>query len=156
MKSLFFSLVIQWLSAVELALLKGRHPLLEDIDISINPSKDFSFINGRGAKNKPGRRYRESSSLPLDKAPLNGYLIGPPVEVDSTDGKVGKSTEKEAEDSMDVKEEELEAGDESQVLQTAIVVMNMLDVSIPGTLNDEQKKKVQLIFDGFNLLPCIV
>eukprot|EP01018_Ginkgo_biloba_P027793 Gb_23959 [translate_table: standard] len=34
------SLVIEWLAAVELALLKGRHPLLKDIDITIKPPKD--------------------------------------------------------------------------------------------------------------------
>jgi uncharacterized protein len=143
---LFFAFVIQWLSAVELALLKGRHPLLDDIDISINPTKHFSFVTGGDTKNKPDRRYRESSPLPLNKVPLNGYLIGPPpVEVDSTNGKIGSNAVKEAEDSVHVKEE-VEAGDESQVLQTATVVMNMLDVTMPGTLNDEQKKKVGLIF----------
>ncbi|XP_078156673.1 uncharacterized protein LOC144552572 isoform X2 [Carex rostrata] len=139
-------LAIEWLSAVELALLKGHHPLLEDIDISINPSKDFSFVKSIGVKKKLGRRYRGSSSLPLNKTrknktPLNGYLIGPPVEVDSTNGKVGKSLEKEVEGSKDVKEEVVE-GEESQVLQMATVVMNMLDVTMPGTLNDAQKRKV--------------
>ncbi|XP_078156668.1 alpha/beta-Hydrolases superfamily protein isoform X3 [Carex rostrata] len=133
-------LAIEWLSAVELAFLKGRHPLLEDIDISINPSKDFSFV--KGAKSKPERRYKGSSSLPINKAPSNGYLIAPPVEVDSTNGKVGKSSEKAVEGSEDVKEEEVVEGEDSQVLQTATVVMNMLDVTMPGTLNDEQKKKV--------------
>ncbi|KAI3985246.1 hypothetical protein MKX01_039491, partial [Papaver californicum] len=32
-------LVIEWLTAVELGFLKGRHPLLEDVDVTINPSK---------------------------------------------------------------------------------------------------------------------
>ncbi|KAJ3704886.1 hypothetical protein LUZ61_008591 [Rhynchospora tenuis] len=141
-------LAIEWLSAVELALLKGRHPLLEDIDISINPSKSFSFVNGRGSKKKSDRRYREPSTLPLNKAPLNGYLIAPPVDVHSTNGKVEKSTEKEIGVSKDVKEEVVEEGEESQVLQTATVVMNMLDVTMPGTLNEEQKKKVLTAMEG--------
>ncbi|KAJ4791696.1 ARM repeat superfamily protein [Rhynchospora pubera] len=62
---------ILWLSAVELALLKGRHPLLEDIDISINPSKSFSFVNDKVLRKKSDRRYKEPSTLPLNKTPLN-------------------------------------------------------------------------------------
>ncbi|KAJ4745123.1 hypothetical protein LUZ62_079528 [Rhynchospora pubera] len=141
-------LAIEWLSAVELALLKGRHPLLEDIDISINPSKSFSFVNGRGSKKKSDRRYKEPSTLPLNKTPLNGYLIAPPVDVHSMNGKVEKSTEEEIGVSKDVKEEVVEEGEESQVLQTATVVMNMLDVTMPGTLNEEQKKKVLTAMEG--------
>jgi hypothetical protein len=61
--------------------------------------------------------------------------------VDSRNGKIDSSAVKEAEDSIDVKEV-VQAGDESQVLQTVTVIMNMPDVTKLDTLNDEQKKEV--------------
>ena len=49
-------------------------------------------------------------------------------------------------DSELVKEEEVSSvdGERGQGLQTAQVVMNMLDITMPGTLNRRKKQKVRL------------
>ena len=39
---------------MELGLLKGRHPLLKDVDVAINPSKSFALVKNR-ASNKSHR-----------------------------------------------------------------------------------------------------
>lgn len=46
----------------------------------------------------------------------------------------------EVEETKDVKDEEVEEEEKGQVLQTANVVTSALDVTMPGTLNDERKK----------------
>lgn len=43
----------------------------------------------------------------------------------------------------------------SQILQTAEFVMKMLDVTMPGTLEEEQKKKVFSFFHKIKLDPLI-
>ncbi|KAJ7565186.1 hypothetical protein O6H91_02G051900 [Diphasiastrum complanatum] len=39
------NVVFEWLGAVEMALLKGRHPLLENFDLTINPAQEQGFKN---------------------------------------------------------------------------------------------------------------
>ncbi|WZZ91064.1 hypothetical protein YC2023_119643 [Brassica napus] len=160
-------LFIQWLTAVELGLLKGRHPLLKDVDVTVNPSKGLVLSEAKTpekgitaqklaqvARGKtvngyyvdPSRKTLEDSyitpksSLPfgteLEKnvkintgsdEPVNGGVsTSGPVNVELVD-----------DDKSD--EEESERGD---MLQTAEVVVNMLDLTMPGTLKAEEKKKV--------------
>ncbi|KAL0346805.1 UNVERIFIED_CONTAM: Embryogenesis-associated protein [Sesamum calycinum] len=42
-------LTLEWLNAVELGLLKGRHPLLKDVDFTINPSKGLALMESRAS-----------------------------------------------------------------------------------------------------------
>lgn len=160
-------LAIEWLTAVELGLLKGRHPLLKDVDVTVNPSKGLVLSEAKTpekgitaqklaqvARGKtvngyyvdPSRKTLEDSyitpksSLPfgteLEKnvkintgsdEPVNGGVsTSGPVNVELID-----------DDKSD--EEESERGD---MLQTAEVVVNMLDLTMPGTLKAEEKKKV--------------
>ena len=159
---------MQWLTAVELGLLKGRHPLLTDIDVTVNPDKGLAVVeeirmdkidkvrqlldltrsdafNGYSvdpnqdlldeSKNDPSLHFRSKHDL---QSNLQGEGMssqvknGPLQQTSSTDadlieeGNVG---------SID--------GENGQVLRTAQVVINMLDVTVPGTLTEEQKKKVE-------------
>ncbi|XP_057420340.1 uncharacterized protein LOC130714462 isoform X2 [Lotus japonicus] len=159
-------LTIEWLTAVELGLLKGRHPLLTDLDVTINPSKGLSALE-EVSSDKKGN---VSKLLDLAQSDaFNGYSLGPTK--DSLEG--GKSNAsrqprsqqepqrnfEQVDISLQVKdgplqqtssdadstEEENDASvdsDHGQVLQTTQVVMNMLDVTMPGTLSEEKKKKV--------------
>ncbi|PON97046.1 CAAX amino terminal protease [Trema orientale] len=161
-------LTIEWLTAVELGLLKGRHPLLKDVDITINPSKGLAFMEGKTAKKtgKVTKLLDLSSSTALNRyntESLNDIL----EESDTTAGLIlrsGKDLQRKYEnedealqklengamertnsaDTESVKHEEISSIDSEtgEVLQTAQVVMNMLDVTMPGTLTEEKKKKV--------------
>ncbi|THG14594.1 hypothetical protein TEA_001306 [Camellia sinensis var. sinensis] len=103
-----------WLAVVELGLLKGRHPLLKDADVTLNPSKGLAWV--------------ESTSSDKSSRKSNGTL----EQASSVDVVL-------------VKDEGNSIADErGQVLQTAQVAMNMLDMTMPGTLNEEQKQKVLL------------
>ncbi|KAJ3677124.1 hypothetical protein LUZ60_002848 [Juncus effusus] len=156
-------LAIEWLSAVELSLLKGRHPLSKELDISINPSKGLPFINSttrdktlvkNNTNNKSQKRHTNPSSNSSNSSLVfNGSVVNHRYLVGPTDGNASKEKKeliKEGEslngDKKENEEQEeasvVDTEEESQVLQTASVVMNMLDVTMPGTLNDEKKKKV--------------
>ncbi|OAY76761.1 Embryogenesis-associated protein EMB8 [Ananas comosus] len=162
-------LAIEWLSAVELALLKGRHPLLKDVDITINPSKGLAFVDGGASDKKTSSENKvrgsndsatflashnipnRNSLLKLTQSnPVNGFLVDPLFNGDSRAENKENSRTKQATEldranrvgDMEQKQDSLVDSDESQVLQTAVVVMNMLDYTMPGTLNDEQKRKV--------------
>ncbi|KAI3857880.1 hypothetical protein MKX03_004982 [Papaver bracteatum] len=157
-------LVIEWLTAVELGFLKGRHPLLEDVDVTINPSKGLSLVEGISS-DEP----KNSSKIPnlSEYNALNSYELDPPEESDkvanvplrsqkqlpdhSETKKVGESDEPKHSSSPDaeaVEEEgEVPVNEESQVLQSAQVVMNMLDVTMPGALSPEQKRKVLMAME---------
>ncbi|XP_022728820.1 uncharacterized protein LOC111284421 isoform X2 [Durio zibethinus] len=160
-------LTIEWLTAVELGLLKGRHPLLKDVDVNINPSKGLAFAEGR----LTGKGGKAKKLLDLSRSnALNGYPIGPTREM-LEDGDTAASIHlRSRQDSLKdveledkglqgvhndmlaqtksveaelVKEEAApEDGEIGQVLQTAQVVMNMLDVTMPGTLKEAEKLKV--------------
>ncbi|KAI3443511.1 hypothetical protein Pfo_000176 [Paulownia fortunei] len=154
-------LTLEWLTAVELGLLKGRHPLLKDIDVTINPSKGLALVESR-ASNK---RARTDKLLNL----TNGNSTNPPLEMfqanDTATSIQSRSTKDIGEPPPTTKglqqednnvrktssaiidavvEEGINSFDHErgQVLQTAQVVMNMLDMTMPDTLSDEQKKKV--------------
>ncbi|XP_065851438.1 uncharacterized protein [Euphorbia lathyris] len=157
------NLTIEWLSAVELGLLKGRHPLLKDLDINFNPSKDLTIVEGRTA----GNRIKDDKFFDLTLADDNNYAVDPLNEVleysntavqsrpeqDSQDVEVEEGLPKvengtfQQSSSADAElaKEEVAAPTDSEigeVLQTTEVVMNMLDVTMPGILAEEQKKKV--------------
>ncbi|XVF48836.1 hypothetical protein PTKIN_Ptkin03bG0220300 [Pterospermum kingtungense] len=157
-------LTIEWLTAVELGLLKGRHPLLNDVDVTINPSKGLAFVEG----NKGGK-VKKLLDLSRSNA-INGYPLGPTMEM-LEDGDTAasmhlrsrqdslKDVELEAKGSQEAPSDMLpqtksveaqsvkenvtpEDGEIGEVLQTAQVVMNMLDVTMPGTLKEAEKQKV--------------
>jgi hypothetical protein len=159
---------MQWLTAVELGLLKGRHPLLKDVDVTINPSEGLALVEGRTSEKSD-----EVDKLwDLSQAnALNGYTVDPVKDMleDSDtaasiylrsrrDSRGNSDTEdrglQEVEngavqqispvDAELVEEEEVgsEDSERGQVLQTAQVVMSMLDTTMPGTLTEEKKKKV--------------
>ncbi|KAF5956489.1 hypothetical protein HYC85_003714 [Camellia sinensis] len=158
---------VQWLAAVELGLLKGRHPLLKDVNVTLNPSKGLAWVEGT-ASDKSGR---VNKLLNLSQSNvLNGYSSypleerlgesdisasissrfrhdsqrNPEIEDRGLQQKSNGTLEQASSvDAVLVKEEGNPTDDErGQVLQTAQVAMNMLDVTMPGTLTEEQKQKV--------------
>lgn len=159
---------MQWLTAVELGLLKGRHPLLKDVDVNITPSKDLALVEGR-ASNK-GVKSNKLLSLTLNDAIQ--YTVEPVNEVPEDSNTAARLYSRSRQDShrnLELEEglQEVENGvlqqastidaelikedaatpvdsEIGQVLQTAQVVMNMLDLTTPGTLSEEEKKKVIL------------
>ncbi|GAB2219218.1 hypothetical protein Drorol1_Dr00006849 [Drosera rotundifolia] len=147
-------LTVEWLSGVELALLKGRHPLVEDLEVTVKPSKDLAILGGRGSVVN-GNFKRISNFTELDTS--SRYFITPEDILDKRDDagnnwghvyNLNSNRELNGKDSADVAPS-MEAGDpvpaasdRGQVLQTAEVVMNMLDVTMPGALEEEKRKKV--------------
>ncbi|XP_048133158.1 uncharacterized protein LOC115740979 isoform X2 [Rhodamnia argentea] len=148
-------LTIEWLAAVELGLLKGRHPLLSDIDVTINPSKGFPLAEGKTSnKSDKVSKYFEFTRTNGS----NGHAIGPRDKMLEDFGagygnfQSRQSPRRELDGAMHqsstldgelVKEEDSSTVTEKgQVLQSAQVVMNMLDVTMPGILAEEEKKKV--------------
>ncbi|GFP85518.1 embryogenesis-associated protein emb8 [Phtheirospermum japonicum] len=155
-------LTLEWLTAVELGLLKGRHPLLKDIDVTINPSKGLELVESR-TSNKRARvdmlldlNSGDSTNPPLkmfnanDTATTNqsrstkdiGTPVFSPKGLQQEDNDLGRQSGA----TVDTVVEE-GTNDRGQVLQTAQVVMNMLDMTMPDTLSEEQKKKVLSAFD---------
>lgn len=157
-------LTIEWLAAVELGLLKGRHPLLKDVDVALNPSKRLATVTS-SASDRPDR---VNKLLKLSQSDFsNGYgasslakMVGEgdtPGGISSKyiqdknpefkdeglreDGNVSLEQEKRV-DAEFIEDEVGPENDIGQVLQAAKVVMNMLDVTMPDTLTEEQKKKV--------------
>lgn len=161
-------LCMQWLSAVELGLLKGRHPLLKDVDVTINPSEGLALVKG-GATDEgiKGNKLVDVVQTNI----LNGYSIDPWKEItgdSNSDARFRLRSGQVSERNWKLDNKGLQVLDESglqnttsvdsdlvtegesspvdgergQVLQTAQVFMNMLDVTVPGTLTEEQKKKV--------------
>lgn len=160
--------LFQWLTGVELGLLKGRHPLLKDVDITINPSKGLAFMEGKKS-NKNGKVTKLLDFTP--PSTLNRYatdvIHGVLEESDATASLILRSR-KDLQRKFEVEDKELKKvengaleqtnsvdselvereevspieSESGEVLQTAQVVMNMLDVTMPGTLTEEKKKKV--------------
>ncbi|RWR79451.1 CAAX amino terminal protease [Cinnamomum micranthum f. kanehirae] len=183
-------LAIEWFSAVELALLKGRHPLLKDVDITIKPSKGLALVEGRelGGKVSSGRGILGTddtthSYLSYENGDdffnhtqsdiLNGF------HADQFKGML-QEIEDEVQNKLNVPEKDFQGrlnvgsvephqeksinglqqstsvnadlvnggGDSpldderSQSIQSAEFVMNVFDATVPGTLAEEQKKKV--------------
>ncbi|TXG61704.1 hypothetical protein EZV62_013067 [Acer yangbiense] len=158
-------LTIEWLTAVELGLLKGRHPLLKDVDVTINPSK--------GMEGRATDKGIEVKKLwdPIKANTLNGRSIDPVkdmIENGNAAARILLKSRQEPQRNLELGNKGLqevdndalqktspvdaelvneeEAGqvdsERGQVLQTAQVVMNMLDATKPGILNEEEKKKV--------------
>ncbi|KAG2717843.1 hypothetical protein I3760_03G192700 [Carya illinoinensis] len=161
-------LTIEWLTAVELGLLKGHHPLLKDVDVTINPSKGLALVEAR-ASDESGDMDRllnltESNSL-------NGYAVDPiknMLEESDTATSIHLRSRRDSQENLEVEDmrvQEVENGalqhvnsvdgefiieegvsssdgERGQVLQTAQVVMTMLDITMPGTLTGEKKEKV--------------
>ena len=161
---------VQWLTAVELGLLKGRHPLLKDVDVTINPSKGLALVESRSSDKND--EVDKLSDLTQPNA-LNGYSVDPIKGMLEDSDTVASSCLSSRQDSQEnleaedaglqemengalqqissvdselIKEEEVSSvdGERGQGLQTAQAVMNMLDITMPGTLTEERKQKVRL------------
>lgn len=156
---------------MELGLLKGRHPLLEDIDISISPSTGLSLVQGSSSDQS-----NEEDKLLEFTNGLNGTIgtddsmleVGQGITSHTSGFRQDQQSGLEGED-KDIKlvdngvlqqsssgdvlaEKGIEEGsadvdDEGQVLQSAQVVMNMLDMTLPGVLTKEKKEKVIALKD---------
>lgn len=169
-------LALQWLAAVELGLLKGRHPLLKDVDVAINPSKGIALVESR-ALHENGRVNKLLNVPNFDALGAHSLNLAKDIfEAGDTRAKIYSRSKQEskglrpAKDSLGqsssidaqlVREEVTnpDDGEMGQVLQTAKVVMNMLDATIPNTLTEEQKKKVialnsLCVFRKFNYGIC--
>lgn len=147
--------------------MKGRHPLLEDVDVSINLSKDVTLV-GRPSD----RSFRSNKLLNLPNSDaLDSCSLDPSLKIleggdieETIYSRCGRdfkdlgstvqlqepyiTLENGSADDAEPREDEAGSpvdGERGQVLQTAEVVMNMLDVTMPDTLTEEQKKKVLLI-----------
>lgn len=153
--------------AVELGLLKGRHPLLKDVDVTINPVTGLSFLESRGSSrnNKPNKLLELTSVNSFNGYAVNGEEIlqnaaatgkalrisqGKRRKLEGEYGDRPKEMDGSAQQTgsldADLVEEESPVSDErGQVLQSALLVMNMLDVTIPGTLTEDKKQKVLLM-----------
>ncbi|KAL5182767.1 Embryogenesis-associated protein EMB8 [Glycine soja] len=160
-------LTIEWLTAVELGLLKGRHPLLTDIDVSINPSKGLVVVE----EVRSNKDAKVGTLLDLTRSDaFNGYSADPTkdlleenenntgLQFNSQQGlkrnfeqddmnlqvKDGPLQQTRSSDADLIEEENVVSADSEhgQVLQTAQVVINMLDITMPGTLTEERKNKV--------------
>lgn len=154
---------------MELGLLKGRHPLLTDIDVTINPSKGLSVVEDINLD----KRNEASRLLDLTRSDVfDGYTVDPAkdmLEESESDASLGFRYQQDYQRNLklgdtglqldngllqqttstvgdSIEEENVGSVDSEhgQVLQTAQVVMNMLDVTMPGTLTEEKKKKVAL------------
>ncbi|XP_009359693.2 uncharacterized protein LOC103950231 isoform X2 [Pyrus x bretschneideri] len=152
-------ITIEWLTAVELGLLKGRHPLLKDVDLPIDPSEgpadkmpeeNDTAASFRIRSRKDSERKYEVQNTGLQDVD-NGKDSDRKSEVQNTglqDVENGSLDQTNSDDRELVNEEEVNPVDEKgQVLQTAEVVMNMLDVTMPDTLTEEKKKKVLTAVD---------
>ncbi|KVH94043.1 hypothetical protein Ccrd_003900 [Cynara cardunculus var. scolymus] len=157
-------LVIEWLTAVELGLLKGRHPLLEDSDVTINPSKRLKLM----ANNTTHASSKSNNLLNLHQVDaLDGnaaYTSKKMMKSDAYaysnsgfDSQKSKAEDKEVKTDSNgmvtqtnlvetelVKEGDVDVvdGERGKVLQASEVVMNMLDKKLPKALSEEQKNKV--------------
>ncbi|CAI9286177.1 unnamed protein product [Lactuca saligna] len=131
-------LVVEWLTSVELGLLKGRHPLLEDTDITINPSKSLKLMASKSSPSKKMLKTNDTdSSSKLEEKDKDLKR--------TTNGAVKKtnSTVVEAEVVKEGDDVDLTDSERGKLLQATEVVMNMLDVTMPEALSEEQKKKVR-------------
>ncbi|XP_025804077.1 uncharacterized protein LOC112883072 isoform X2 [Panicum hallii] len=143
------NIALEWLSAVEFALLKGRHPLIKDVDITINPSKGLAFVEPQVNERKAQKdsSFRPQSELILyNNVPhgINGLLVNSAREysgaLNNENGQLKNNGDVERVNRDP--EESSEDVEKGQVLQSASLVINMLDATMPGTLDDDQKKKV--------------
>ncbi|XP_052183801.1 uncharacterized protein LOC127795879 isoform X2 [Diospyros lotus] len=157
-------LTIEWLAAVELGFLKGRHPLLKDVDVTINPSKGLALQENRQShrSGRVNKFLNLSQSIVLNEQ--SAYPYKETLEESDISARNCRSAEIKDKgfqpesngalmqaSSVDAESAKVEVGsidnESGQVLQAAQVVMNMLDVTMPGNLTEEQKKKVLTALD---------
>ncbi|KAM0018252.1 putative alcohol O-acetyltransferase [Helianthus debilis subsp. tardiflorus] len=127
-------LVVEWLTAVELGLLKGRHPLLEDSDVTISPSKQMTTSHASSRSNKVVNYHQLDGSV--NTSSILDLQMTKDKDKDATNGMVTQT------DLVDLKEGGDVDSERGKVLQATQVVMNMLDGTMPEALSEEQKLKV--------------
>ncbi|KAJ0698721.1 putative alcohol O-acetyltransferase [Helianthus annuus] len=127
-------LVVEWLTAVELGLLKGRHPLLEDSDVTISPSKQMTTSHASSRSNKVVNFHQLDGSV--NTSSILDLQMTKDKDKDATNGMVTQT------DLVDLKEGGDADSERGKVLQATQVVMNMLDGTMPEALSEEQKLKV--------------
>ncbi|KAI3789934.1 hypothetical protein L2E82_02741 [Cichorium intybus] len=143
-------LVVEWLTSVELGLLKGRHPLLEDTDVTINPSKRFKLMTSKPSQTKNLHQLEVNTSHPskkiLKRNDANALDLQIPEGKDKEPNMItnGTVTQTKLVDTEVVKEDDVDLteSERGQMLQATEVVMNMLDVTMPEALSEERKQKV--------------
>ncbi|KAK9102385.1 hypothetical protein Sjap_019639 [Stephania japonica] len=155
---------IEWLAAVELALLKGRHPLLKDVDVTFNLSKGLVLTEGRESDDNIDeekllqlRKLDTFNGYPVDsiKHKLNGSDVAANIPFLSRGMKNFESQKRGFDAELLTEESEGSVpDDQSQVLQTTQVVINMLDATSPGALGEEQKKKYPSPGNANCCCPC--
>ena len=139
--------LMQWFSAVELALLKGRNPLLKDIDISIIPPKPSTKETLRKAAYQ--REGRDFFELGGSKSSSGFSLVGETFDDGQAQLEYPLNDNEEMQEcsfkGSEVRDENLVDGNRGEILGAASIILNMLDFTMPGTLDDEQKNKVLTI-----------
>ncbi|CAM6008624.1 unnamed protein product [Sphagnum balticum] len=157
------SVAFEWLAAVEVALLKGRHPLLEySVNLAVKSAND-NWHRGVDivAQEKSGSDVAEdNSSRQLDVKTNNlgkDAATSIPEEKDETrdttattlneeDGKEATTETSKAaavESSPPEEAGEPEEGSEAFKMRAAAEsIMNVLDITMPGTLSNEKKQQV--------------
>lgn len=181
------NLMIEWLVAVELALLKGRHPLLKDIDITIKPTNgsvikrrlpeartnvhgvqnhvidsalgssvdnfldsndreafdvfNEMYVNGKDGAHKSQVK-NKSTSLNMVRQKEQEVITNTELEKRKLTGLSEKKHSTETAGTVEESQGTQEEVERGQVLQTTKTIMRMLDVTMPGTVDDEQKQQV--------------
>ncbi|XP_078444611.1 alpha/beta-Hydrolases superfamily protein [Wolffia australiana] len=146
------NLAMEWFCAVELAILKGRHPLLkEGVDIAVTPRESLP-IKTKSLKEEVADGDKIPKSSDLENSSQN-----PAWEIDHRfQGNFGGLQRAEADHLSNIVEildcslvggsEESEDSatdhEKGQILGAANVILNMLDLTMPGTLDAEQKNKI--------------
>ncbi|CAI0387534.1 unnamed protein product [Linum tenue] len=173
------NLTLEWLTAVELGLLKGRHPLLDDLDVTVNLSTGLSRreraivdIHGENKElldltvtDTNGYAVSLSNQLPDGSSTSDGLNSGSILHYDKDmeiedglqgeEGQVRQRTTVETDLMEDESAIPLDA-ERGEVLQTAQVVMKMLDTAMPGALaQDERKKVLSAVGRGETLLKAL-
>ncbi|XP_076909559.1 uncharacterized protein LOC143566863 [Bidens hawaiensis] len=139
-------LVVEWLTAVELGILKGRHPLLEDSDVTISHLKQISHASSRnnnllnfhqlgGNTSNPWNKMLKKSDEYVNSSSVLELQTTKAKDKDATNGTVTQTN------LVDLKEGDVDS-ERGKVLQATEVVMNMLDMTMPEALSEEQKLKV--------------
>lgn len=146
---------------MELGLLKGHHPLMKDVNISLPLLRERGFneegnnkLLDFGQKDISNNfRMDPISEMPGQNVVTTTPSSGPMIQSQTDSGHEGtipqkmNSTKVVDENSLDAvsmteNEESAVKNDKGQVLQTAQLVLNMLEVSMPGIFVPEQKEKV--------------
>jgi hypothetical protein len=117
---------MQWLTAVELGLLKGRHPLLKDVDVTINPSEGLALVEGRTSEKSD-----EVDKLwDLSQAnALNGYTVDPVkdmLEDSDTAASIYLRSRRDSRGNSDTEDRGLQEVENGAVQQISLLMQNWL------------------------------